>query len=353
MVSTGHAAILAPGRYPAGGRTVSESGTILCVDDDSTVLQALRSVLSKSFGADVELEFAESGEEALEIATELKDQGRELGLVISDFMMPGLRGDELLVRLHELSPNTVKILLTGQSDLSGVKRAINDANLYRFLEKPFVNEDIVLTVRAAIRAYSQERDLIRQNEVLRQMNAKLESIVQARTQELMEKNRELEVLAVTDRLTGLFNRRKLDTVLEEEVVRRRRYGAGFSVIIADLDHFKNVNDTYGHAVGDAVLEDFARVLRENTREADALARLGGEEFVIVCRHSALDGCKALAEKVREKVAEHRFPKIGQLTASFGVAACREEDTAATLLARADAALYRAKNAGRDRVESAP
>src|SRR5688572_19605819 len=332
---------------------VSESGTILCVDDDSTVLQALRSVLSTHFGAEVELEFAQSGEEALEIAEELKAQNREPSVVITDFMMPGLRGDELLVRLHELSPNTVKILLTGQSDLSGVKRAINDANLYRFLEKPFVNEDIVLTVRAALRAYTQERDLIRQNEVLRQMNAKLESIVQARTQELMEKNRELEVLAVTDRLTGLFNRRKLDQVLEEEVVRRRRYGSGFSVIIVDLDHFKHVNDTWGHAVGDAVLEEFARVLKENTREADALARLGGEEFVIVCRHSALDGCKALAEKVRETIAAHRFPRVGEVTASFGVASCREDDTAATLLARADVALYQAKKLGRNRVESAP
>ena len=330
---------------------MSDTGTILCVDDDSTVLQALRSVLSTQFGADVELEFAQSGEEALEILEDLQARGRELGLVISDFMMPGLRGDELLVRLHELSPNTIKILLTGQSDLTGVKRAINDANLYRFLEKPFLNEDIVLTVRSAIRAYTQERDLVRQNEVLRQMNAKLESIVAERTQELVEKNRELEVLAGTDRLTGLYNRRKLDQILDDELVRRRRYGSGFSVIMADLDRFKHVNDTYGHAVGDVVLVEFARLLKENTREADALARFGGEEFVIVSRHSALEGCRALAEKMRETIAAHRFPTIGELTASFGVAVCREDDTAATLLARADAALYRAKKTGRNRVEA--
>lgn len=330
---------------------MTEGGTILCVDDDSTVLQALRSVLSTHLGPEVELEFAESGEEALEIVAELKAQGKELGLVISDFMMPGLRGDELLVRLHELSPNTVKILLTGQSDLTGVKRAINDANLYRFLEKPFLNEDIVLTVRSAVRAYSQERDLIRQNEVLRQMNAKLESTVAARTQELVEKNRELEILAVTDRLTGLFNRRKLDQVLEDEVVRRRRYGGGFSVVMVDLDHFKAVNDTYGHAVGDAVLEEVARLLRSRTREADALARLGGEEFVIVCLNSGLEGCTAMADNVREAIAGHTFAHGGRVTASFGVATCREDDTVATLLARADAALYRAKAAGRDRVET--
>jgi DNA-binding NtrC family response regulator len=165
---------------------LDETSIILCVDDDSTVLSALRSMLSTHFGADLQVEFAESGEEALEIEAELRAQGSELGLVISDFMMPGLRGDELLVQLHERSPNTVKILLTGQSDMSGVKRAINDANLYRFLEKPFLNDDIVLTVRGAIRAYFQERNLIRQNEALRRMNAELEEIVAARTQELVE-----------------------------------------------------------------------------------------------------------------------------------------------------------------------
>src|SRR4249920_694712 len=247
---------------PSGKKALSEGGIILCVDDDSTVLNALRSVLSNHFGSEVEVEFAESGAEALEIVADLKAQGKELGLIISDFMMPGLRGDELLVPLHEESPNTVKILLTGQSDLSGVKRAINDANLYRFLEKPFLNDDIVLTIRGAIRAYCQERDLIRQNEELKRMNAELESIVQARTQELQEKNRELEVLSVTDRLTGLFNRRKLDQVLEEELIRSKRYAINFSVMIIDIDHFKNVNDTYGHGVGDTVLEAMAQIMRE-------------------------------------------------------------------------------------------
>jgi diguanylate cyclase (GGDEF)-like protein len=332
--------------------STNQGGIILCVDDDSTVLNALRSVLSSNFGSEVEVEFAESGAEALEIVAELRSQGKELGLIISDFMMPGLRGDELLVRLHEESPNTVKILLTGQSDLSGVKRAINDANLYRFLEKPFLNDDIVLTIRGAIRAYFQERNLIRQNEELKRMNAELESIVQARTQELQEKNRELEVLSVTDRLTGLFNRRKLDQVLDEELIRSRRYAINFSVIIIDIDHFKRVNDTYGHGVGDTVLEAMAHIMRERTREADALARFGGEEFVMVCRHSGLAGSMANAEKIREAIAEHDFPPVGKVTASFGVATCREDDDAASLLARADEALYQAKAAGRNRVESA-
>ncbi len=329
---------------------MDKNSIILCVDDDSTVLNALRSMLANHFGSEVQVEFAESGEEALEIEAELRAQGSELGLVISDFMMPGLRGDELLVQLHERSPNTVKILLTGQSDMSGVKRAINDANLYRFLEKPFLNEDIVLTVRAAIRAYWQERDLIRQNEELRRMNAELEDVVAARTEELVEKNRLLEVLSITDKLTGLYNRRKLDELLDEELIRARHYNVDVSIIMLDIDHFKRVNDTHGHGVGDDVLVGMAKLLREHTRDADALGRLGGEEFVVVCRHSNAKDCLVAAVTLHEAIAAHHFPGVGQVTSSLGIASCRADDTAATLLARADAALYRAKHAGRNRVE---
>lgn len=336
---------------PVEGGRLLETGIILCVDDDSTVLNALRSVLSNHFGAEMEFEFAQSGEEALEIDAELRAQGRELGLIISDFIMPGLRGDELLVRLHATSPNTVKILLTGQSDMSGVKRAINEANLYRFLEKPFLNEDIVLTVRAAMRAYRQERDLIRQNEQLRQMNVELEGLVQARTLELVEKNRELEILSVTDKLTGLANRRKLDQVLDEELIRARRYGVVFSVLVLDLDHFKRVNDVHGHVAGDRVLEAVARILRQNTRDSDVVARMGGEEFVVVCPHSSLERGCLVAEKIRSAVETHDFSGIGRVTASVGVAMFQQDDSIASLLTRADAAAYRAKGAGRNRVEA--
>ncbi len=329
---------------------MGESGIILCVDDDSTVLSALRTVMATNLDKNLQVEFAESGEEALEIDAELRAQGRELSVVISDFMMPGLRGDELLARLHESSPNTIKIMLTGQSDLSGVKHAINEANLYRFLEKPFLNEDIVLTVRAALRAYRQERDLIEQNEKLRQMNTELESLVAARTQELVEKNQQLEILSVTDKLTGLFNRRKLDEEMEEALALSRRYAVHLAIIMIDIDHFKRVNDSYGHGAGDLVLAGVADILRGCTRDSDAVGRLGGEEFVVLCRHSTRDGAMAAAENLRAAIASHAFSGIDPITASFGVAAYRDGDTMASLLGRADAALYRAKNNGRNRVE---
>jgi len=126
--------------------------TLLCVDDDATVLSALRTLLKNTLGPQCQIELAESGQEALEICQELHDEGQQVNIVISDFIMPSMRGDELLVRLHEKFPDMVKIMLTGQSDFAGVKRVINEARLYRFIEKPFNNADLVLTAKAAIEA---------------------------------------------------------------------------------------------------------------------------------------------------------------------------------------------------------
>ncbi len=327
-----------------------DASIVLCVDDDTTVLNALRSLLSKHLGAGHVVEIAESGAEALEFDAEVRGSGREISVVISDYIMPGMRGDELLVRLHESSPNTVKIMLTGQSDLEGVKRAINGANLYRFLEKPFNNADIVLTARSAARAYQQDQELAQQNIELRRINENLERLVHERTEQLLEKNRELERLSVTDRLTGLFNRLKLDQMLELEHARSERYASNFAIVLLDIDHFKAVNDTHGHQTGDEVLVAMARVLREGTRDADLVGRWGGEEFLIIASNTTLAGAQDLAEKLRMQVANEPFPVVGNKTASFGVTAFRHGDSIAAMVARADAALYQAKHDGRNRVQ---
>ena len=251
------------------------SDIILCVDDDSTVLDALRSILGQTLGSGHTVEVAESGQEAMELCHELQAESREISVVISDFIMPGMRGDELLVRLHEASPRTVKILLTGQSDLEGVKRTINEANLYRFLEKPFNNSDLMLTAKSALTAYRQGIALEYRNAELERINAHLESIVADRTAELVQKNKLLEALSISDRLTGLNNRLRLDQVLVDEMSRTKRYGTPLSLILLDVDHFKTVNDTHGHLVGDKVLIEVAQCLRSGTRAVDVLGRWGG------------------------------------------------------------------------------
>lgn len=322
---------------------------VLCVDDDATLLQAVRALLAGRLGEGHWVEIAESGAEALEVCEDYAARGQPVALVISDFLMPGMRGDELLVRLHQSAPNMVKVLLTGQSDLSGVKRCINEAGLYRFIEKPFEGDDLVLTAQTALLAYAQAREIERQNQALRSANERLETEVAARTAELCQKHAELERMAHLDRLTGLYNRHGLDRVLREEAAMRKRFPRPLSVILLDVDHFKRVNDCFGHAIGDQVLEGVATALRAGVREVDAAGRWGGEEFLVVCRNTDLEGALVLAEKLRARIEAHSMPGPGGVTASLGVAQNDLNEELHHLLARADLALYRAKEAGRNRV----
>lgn len=143
---------------------------ILCVDDDHTVLQALRSLLEKTLGSQAEIEVAECGQDALDICIDLAEDGRPVNIVISDYIMPNMRGDELLIKLHEISPKMIKIMLTGQSDMTGVKQVINKSSLYRFLEKPFNNADLILTAKSAVETHRTEQDMLHKIEELTALN---------------------------------------------------------------------------------------------------------------------------------------------------------------------------------------
>jgi diguanylate cyclase (GGDEF)-like protein len=171
-------------------------------------------------------------------------------------------------------------------------------------------------------------------------------------QELDEKNHALEVMTRTDRLTGLANRRRLEEALRTEVLRARRYGKPFSVILLDIDHFKDVNDLYGHQAGDNVLIAIAGLLTRTARETDVVGRYGGEEFLLVCPETEIQVVAALAERLRHEFTTTDFPLVGRVTSSFGVAEFAQNDDVHTLLERADQALYRAKDSGRNRVEVA-
>lgn len=323
---------------------------ILCVDDEPIVTESLRSLFSQTLKDVKIIEIAHSAEEAMEVIEEFVEDNIELQVVISDYIMPGIKGDELLVDIHQKFPKAKKIMLTGQSDINGVKNAINKAHLYRFLEKPWINDDMILTIRGAITAYEQETLLERQNRELMKLNQELEKKVMERTRELEEKNRELERIAIIDRLTGLFNRRKLDEVLSAELKRSKRYGNSFGMIMVDIDHFKNVNDTHGHQVGDQVLQLFAAQLKQGVREVDVSGRWGGEEFLIICPETGKDKLLFLAEKLRIGVQSQAVPEVGGKTASFGVTIYEKDDTLETIVSKADKALYLAKEKGRNRVE---
>lgn len=193
---------------------------------------------------------------------------------------------------------------------------------------------------------------------------RLEKKVEARTRELRDINRKLRHLASVDDLTQVANRRRFIETLESDLRRLSRAPVGtcLALFLIDLDHFKDVNDRYGHLVGDAILQQIAARLREAVRSTDLVARYGGEEFAVVLPHTDARGARELAEKIRRRIAEEAFLVDGRsiaLTASIGVFGTRQTDRSCEpldvddVLRRADAALYEAKRKGRNRVEAAP
>lgn len=160
---------------------------------------------------------------------------------------------------------------------------------------------------------------------------------------------ELGKLAGTDKLTGAWNRHRFEESVANEIDRLKRYGHPLSVLMVDIDHFKAINDTFGHGVGDQVLTGLAAVIRSSLRSTDALTRWGGEEFVVLGPCTTLSTMAILAERLRERIAQAAFPHGKQVSVSIGVAECLPDELWVHFLERADAALYKAKENGRNRI----
>ncbi len=198
---------------------------------------------------------------------------------------------------------------------------------------------------------------------LRDLNSKLEEKVEERTADLVEANerlsvlnQQLEQLSITDSLTHAFNRRFFMDRIRQEVKRANRYGTDVSLLMIDVDHFKKVNDTYGHPAGDRVLVAVAELITSHLRETDVLARYGGEEFALIATPMDREGAGALAERVRQLVEAQTFdgdPPV-RITVSIGVSSWKPflRENHEVLIREADEALYRAKNEGRNRVRTA-
>lgn len=165
---------------------------------------------------------------------------------------------------------------------------------------------------------------------------------------MMEKD--LEKLATTDKLTGIYNRHKFEEIYKTEIERVLRYENSLTLIMFDIDHFKKVNDTYGHDVGDSVIKNIVDVVNKNIRTTDIFVRWGGEEFIILCPETDSSSASTLAEKLRSAIEATQFDKVGRVTCSFGVAIYSNKESGDNLIKRSDDALYMAKNQGRNRVE---
>ncbi|MCK6529454.1 diguanylate cyclase [Myxococcota bacterium] len=319
---------------------------VLVVDDERENLLAFE----LNFRDQFEVITAESGPEALDVLA-----GREVAVIVSDQRMPGMSGVELLERTVERWPLLIRMILTGYTDHESLIDAINMGRIYKYVTKPWEPDSLAITIRRAIEAYALARENQHLVETLRRQNEELERIVHERTLELQDANSRLHKLAVTDGLTGLYNHRYFQEKWREEVRRARRYGEPLSLLMIDVDQFKNYNDTVGHPQGDVLLRDLASLLEQSVREVDVVARYGGEEFAIVLPKTPGPAARSLGERIRRSVEESEFPRRevqpgGRVTVSVGMA-CYPEDgeTAEEILERADSAAYRAKRAGRNRV----
>ncbi len=166
-------------------------------------------------------------------------------------------------------------------------------------------------------------------------------------QELVAQKELMEYKAHHDALTGLQNRLELEESLKELETHYTRYRRPYAIIMIDIDHFKNINDTHGHPVGDEILKSFAKVLSEHTRAADIVGRWGGEEFMIICKETDIRGAHKLAETIRTIIETYDFNISGRVTASFGVSEAKDEMPISVIVKEADDALYLSKNNGRN------
>lgn len=337
---------------------------IIVVDDEPDIVAMLSAVL----GRECEVLTASDGEQALALV-----RSNNVDAVLADHMMPGMTGVQLLDKCHGLQPHAARILITASDQVAVLKEAVNRARVHRFVSKPLRLKEICDLVHGAMREARLEvenqrlvKELEAKNRELSTTNERLEQQVKTRTRELEQAIDQLKQLALRDGLTGLFNHRYFQELLERELSRGKRHAHPVGLLFIDVDHFKAYNDRCGHPAGDKLLTQLAGVLLgggdsglpPSGRPSDVVARYGGEEFVMVLPETDLSGAAIKAERIRAAVERYEFDSggvqpNGRISVSIGVACFPQhaKDKAA-LIKCADEQLYRAKAAGRNRVELA-
>ncbi len=300
------------------------SPRVLLVEDDPVSAYLIQQMF---LSQNLPLDHATNGA----IALDLHRQNR-YRLVISDWMMPEMNGVDLCRAFRGLGgPYVYFILCTSKGQKSDRLEAY-DAGVDDFMTKPLDRNELQIRLRVALRILEAEEVVQRQKTELEAMNEKLNH------------------LAVTDALTGLYNRRRFQEMLEEGIEEHLRAGDQLSLVLMDIDRFKSLNDEFGHQAGDEALRILARVIKDHARRHELPARYGGEEFAIILQRCSKEEAHVAAERFREAIEATTWPDR-PITASFGVATCDEGiSTLNQLVAAADQALYVAKQNGRNRVE---
>jgi two-component system, cell cycle response regulator len=296
---------------------------VLVADDSAVSRKLVEQTLSEKRYS---LVFAKSGRETVAHFAE-----HHPALVIVDWIMPDLTGIEICkhIRSNAKASYTYIILLTGKSGMESLVEGLA-AGADDYLTKPFHPEELIARVGVGLRIMELQR-------------------------EIEVKNAMLQELALTDPLTSLPNRRAVEDWAARQLSGAARHGFSFWVALADLDHFKTVNDTYGHEAGDTVLKTFSQILKSKSRRSDICGRIGGEEFLFVLTHATKEDAKSVIEFVRAELEATKFNFNGKsltVTASFGLVGFKgtRAPDFNQLVAQADLALYSAKRLGRNRVE---
>jgi len=291
---------------------------ILIVDDDVAVRNTMNEYI-KSAG--YESESASCAEEALE-----RLEKKSFHVVITDIILPAMGGLELTKIIRNDNDSDV-IVMTGYSDDYSYEEAIN-IGASDFVIKPVRLEELLLRLKRVLK----ERDL---------------------TKERIRMMEKLQKLAVTDGLTKLYNSRSFYSQLETEVDRFNRYKHPLALLLLDLDHFKDYNDTYGHLEGDKILVHFSQIIKSCLRANDTAYRYGGEEFTVILPETGGDEAGTVAQRIRAALEAERFTPVNgkkvKITISIGVTEYQPKEELSTFIQRADRAMYRSKQKGRNMV----
>ena len=308
---------------------------ILIIDDEERLGESLKALLE---GDGYKATFVTRGIDGIE---EIKKGGYRI--LITDILMPEMDGFEVIKRVREIDPSLLVIVITGYASIDSAVRALKEG-AYDYIIKPFDYDLILNSVKRAV-------ERIRLEDKIKEEEKKLKEY----TKELEEKNRLLMELSNKDDLTGVYNHRYFINKLKEEFNRAVRYNLSLTCVMIDIDDFKNINDSYGHPVGDLVLKELGRLFKSSIRDVDVVARYGGEEFALILPLTSAENGIKIAERCRRDVEKNEFvveDKIIKITISLGVATYYNHnmENEHILIGIADKALYKAKRKGKNRVE---
>lgn len=304
--------------------------SILLVEDDKLQAEKTKEYLEAS-GYDVIL--AENGKSALKIA-----KSENIELILLDRILPDMDGSEVCrwLRLNKDTRSIPIIMLTVKGSVlekvDGLEAGADD-----YLPKPYSEIELNARIYASLRTkYLRDE--------LKEKNRQLEEVLS-----------KVEILAITDPLTEIYNRRHISIIIQKEFARTLRYNSPLSCLMVDVDHFKDINDQYGHNSGDIVLKEIAQNIKNCLRKIDTIARWGGEEFLVILPGTKKEDAFTVASRILRTVSEFNYTGIkNQITVSIGIATVPElkVNSSEKLIDASDIALYKAKNKGRNRIEIA-